>query len=64
MYLSCPLEDPNLSLYSLEGYGYKESILFDTIQYLAVHVDQCRACLDLVGWATFDGAAHVLSYGY
>ena len=29
-----------------------------------VHVDQCRARLDLVGWATSDGAAHVLSYGY
>ena len=29
-----------------------------------MHVDQCRARLDLVGWATSDGAAHVLSYGY
>ena len=29
-----------------------------------MHVDQGRACLDLVGWATSDGAAHVLSYGY
>ena len=29
-----------------------------------VHVDQCRAHLDLVGWTTSDGAAHVLSYGY
>ena len=29
-----------------------------------VHADQCRARLDLVGWATSDGAAHVLSYGY
>ena len=24
----------------------------------------CTARLDLVGWATSDGAAHVLSYGY
>ena len=39
-------------------------MLFGTIQYLAVHVDQCRARLDLVGWATSYGAAHVLSYGY
>ena len=39
-------------------------MLFGTIQYLAVHVDHCRARLDLVGWATSDGAAHVLSYGY
>ena len=29
-----------------------------------MHIDQCRARLDLVGWATSDGAAHVLSYGY
>ena len=29
-----------------------------------MHVDQCRARLDLVGWAISDGAAHVLSYGY
>ena len=29
-----------------------------------MHVDQCCARLDLVGWATSDGAAHVLSYGY
>ena len=29
-----------------------------------MHVNQCRARLDLVGWATSDGAAHVLSYGY
>ena len=58
------LGDPYLSLYTLVGYSYKESILFGTIQYLAVHVDQCRAHLDLVGWTTFDGAAHVLSCGY
>ena len=44
--------------------GYKVSILFGTIQYLAVHVDQCHARLDLMGWATSDGAAHVLYYGY
>ena len=60
----CRLGDPCLFIYTLEGYSYKESILFGTIQYLAVHVDQCRARLDLVGWATSDGAAHVLSYGY
>ena len=29
-----------------------------------VHADQCHACLYLVGWATSDGVAHVLSYGY
>ena len=29
-----------------------------------MHAEQRRACLDLVGWATSDGAAHVLSYGY
>ena len=29
-----------------------------------MHVDQCRARLDLVGWATSDGAAYVLSCGY
>ena len=34
------------------------------MQYLAVHVDQCRARLDLVGWATSDGVVHVLSCGY
>ena len=38
--------------------------IFGTIQYLAVHVDQCRARLDLMGWATSDGAAYVLSCGY
>ena len=59
-----PLGDPCLSLYTLEGYGYKESILFGTIQYLAVHIDLCHARLDLVGWATPDGVAHILSYGY
>ena len=52
MYVSCPLGDPCLSLYTLEGQGYKESSLFGTIQYLVVHVDQCRARLRLVGWAT------------
>ena len=36
------------------------SILFGTIQCLAVHVEQRRARLDLLGWATSDGAAHVL----
>ena len=62
MYLavSYPLEDPCLSLYSLKEQGYKESILFGTIQYLAMHVEQRRARLDLVGWATPGGAAHVL----
>ena len=60
----CPLGDPCPSLYALEEYGYKESILFGTIQYLAMHADQCRARLDLVGWATSDGATHVLSCGY
>jgi len=29
-----------------------------------VHVEQRRTRLDLVGWATSDGAAHVLSFGY
>ena len=29
-----------------------------------MHVDQCRACIDLMGYATSDGAVHVLSYGY
>ena len=29
-----------------------------------MHVNQCRARLDLVGWATSDGVAHVLSCGY
>ena len=29
-----------------------------------MHVDQCRARLNLVGWTTSEGAAHVLSYGY
>ena len=62
--VSCPLGDPCLSLYTLEGHGYKESSLFGTIQYLTVHVEQRRACLDLVGWATSDDAAHVLSCGY
>ena len=34
MYLDvpCPLGDPYLSLYTLEGYGYKENIIFGTIQ--------------------------------
>ena len=64
MYVSCPLGDPCLSLYTLEGQGYKESSLFGTIQYLAVHAEQRRARLDLVGWATSDGATHVLSCGY
>ena len=59
--VSCPLGDLCLSLYTMEGQGYKESSLFGTIQYLAVHAEQRRACLDLVGWATSDGAAHVLS---
>ena len=45
----CPLGDPCLSLYTLEGQGYKESSIFDTIQYLAVHTEQRRARLDLVG---------------
>ena len=51
MYLdvACPLGDPYLSLYSLEEQGYKESSLFGTVQYLAVHAEQCRARLDLVG---------------
>ena len=31
------------------------------MQLLAVHGEQRRARLDLVGWATSDGAAHVLS---
>ena len=62
--VSCPLGDPFLSLYSLEEQGYKVSILFDTIQCLAVHAAQRHACLDLVGWATSDGAAHVLSCVY
>ena len=60
----CPLGDPCLSLYTLEGQGYKESSLFGTIQYLVMHVEQRRARLDLVGWVTSDGAAHVLSCGY
>ena len=64
MYVSCPLGDPYLSLYTLEGQGYKESSLFGTIQYLAVHAEQRCARLDLVGWATSDGVAHVLSCGY
>ena len=29
-----------------------------------MHIDQCRAHLDLVGWATSNGVAYVLSYGY
>ena len=29
-----------------------------------MHVDQCRARLDFVGWATYDGAAHVVCRGY
>ena len=58
---SCPLGDPCLSLYTLEGQGYKKSSLFGTIQYLAVHAEQRRARLDLVGRATSDGAVHVLS---
>ena len=29
-----------------------------------MHAEQRRARLDLVGWATSDGAAHVLSCGY
>jgi hypothetical protein len=29
-----------------------------------VNAEQRCACLDLVGWATSDGAAHVLSCGY
>ena len=62
--VSSPLGDPCLSLYSLEEQGYKVSILFGTIQCLAVHVEQRRARLDLVGWATSDGVAHVLSCGY
>ena len=45
----CPLGDPCLSLYTLEGQGYKESSLFDTIQYLVVHTKQRHARLDLVG---------------
>ena len=45
----------------MEGWGYKESILFGTIQYLVVHAEQRRARLDLVGRATSDGEAHVLS---
>ena len=63
MYLNVayPLGDPCLSLYTLEGQGYKESSLFGTIQYLAVHAEQHRARLDLVGRATSDGVAHVLS---
>ena len=40
------------------------SILFGTIQCLAVHAEQRRARLDLVGWATSDGVAHILSCGY
>ena len=31
MYGSCPLGDPCLSLYTLEGQGYKENSLFGTI---------------------------------
>ena len=62
--VSCPLGDPCLSLYSLEEQGYKESSLFGTIQYLVMHAEQRRARLDLVGRATSDGAAHVLSCGY
>ena len=44
-------------------------ISYLVLQYLFVAL-RCtptivvRARLDLVGWATFDGAAHVLSYGY
>ena len=41
------------------GVELQESIIFGTIQYLAVHVDQCRACLDLVSWATSDGAVSI-----
>ena len=58
--VSSPLGDPCLSLYSLEEQGYKESIIFGTIKYLVVHTEQHRARLDLVGWATSDGAAQVL----
>ena len=29
-----------------------------------MHAEQCCARLDLVGWATSDGAVHVLSCGY
>ena len=54
------LGDPCLSLYTLEGQGYKESSLCGTIQCLAVHAEQRRARLDLVGRAISDGAAHVL----
>ena len=60
----CPLGDPCLSLYSLEEQGYKVSILFGTIQCLAVHAKQRHSCLDLVGWATPGGAAHVVYHGY
>ena len=54
------LGDPCLSLYTMEGQGYKESSLFGTIQYLAVHAEQRRARLNLMGWATPGGTAHVL----
>ena len=46
------------------GVGLQGKYPIGTIQYLVVHVDQCRARLDLVGWATYDSVAHVLSYGY
>ena len=29
-----------------------------------MHAKQRRARIDLMGWATSNGAAHVLSYGY
>ena len=50
MYESCSLGDPCLSLYSMEGQGYKESIIFGTIQKLAVHAEQ-RAVHALILWA-------------
>ena len=46
------------------GVGLQESSLFGTVQYLAAHAEQRRARLDLVGWATSDSAAHVLSCEY
>ena len=58
---SCPLGDPYLSLYTLEEVGLQGKY---PIWYYTIACGARRARLDLVGWATSDGAAHVFSCGY
>ena len=59
--MGMPTRGPLLLLIYSGGVGLQGKYPIGTIQYLAVHAEQRRARLELVGQATSDGAAHILS---